>query len=205
MLVSNRLFATLVTLLVSSCAFADVTYPERPGDRDFIADHAGMIDAEDQAAVVATCDALLSEKQIPIIVCTITSMGGYGSPGPIERYAAEVFDEWGIGYEEYDDGILLLVAEGDRKARIELGADWGREHDRACQRIMDHVIIPRFKAGDFSTGIREGVDALDALARGESIPWPSWAERAERSTTGFIGRAFGFLVGNCLMVVLFPR
>ena len=68
--------------------------------------------------------------------------------------------------------MLLLVSSGDRKARIELGADWGHEYDRDAQRVMDTLIIPNFKKQNFSGGILEGVRGLDAMARGLSLPKP---------------------------------
>jgi uncharacterized protein len=78
--------------------------------------------------------------------------------------------------------MLLVVAIGDRRARIELGAAWGRSGDSDAQRIMETLILPRFKDGDYSLGILEGVRGLDALARGDSVPsparprwwWPLW-------------------------------
>jgi uncharacterized protein len=66
----------------------------------------------------------------------------------------------------------LLVSEQDRKARIELGADWGHTKDALCARIMQEHIIASFKRGDFSTGIRAGVEALSAMAREVEIPSP---------------------------------
>ncbi len=127
-------------------------------------------------------------------------MQSHRSRGPIERFAADLFDHWGIGFPDYNYGILLLIAKEDRKARIELGADWSREHDQVCQRIMDEIIIPRFKRGDFSGGIRQGVESLDNLARGQSVAFPNWTERAG----GFFVRALRFIGENFMAVVFFP-
>ena len=69
-------------------------------------------------------------------------------------------------------GVALAVSQGDRKARIELGAGWRRDKDDLCRRIMDEQIIPRFKAGEFSAGIAAGVEALDKMARGLELPGP---------------------------------
>jgi uncharacterized protein len=93
----------------------------------------------------------------------------------IETFATVLFNQWGIGYEEvngseWNTGILFLVSEGDRKARIELGATWGHEHDQVAQRIMDDYIIPKFKGGNFSEGIFLGVQGLDKMARGLALP-----------------------------------
>jgi len=182
----------------------DVTYPERIGDREFVLDEAGMIDEGDREIIRSICDTLLTDRQIPIIVVTIDSMRDYGAGDwTIERYAMNLFDEWGIGYEDYNYGILLLISEGDRKARIELGADWGREHDDAAAKIMDRMIIPKFKAGRFSEGIVDGVNGLNLMARGEDIPGSPAGDMA-RSVGSSIGAAFRWVVANILFVIAFP-
>ncbi len=151
---------------------------DRPGDRDFVLDKAGLLTETDKAKVHAICDKLLTDTGIPIIVVTIESMAKYGPENiRIETYAQLLFDQWGIGLAQYrgsswNRGILLLIAAEDRKARIELGADWGHEFDGVTQRIMDQRIIFRFKQGDYSTGIVEGVEALDKMARGQRLPMP---------------------------------
>ena len=103
-------------------------------------------------------------------------MAEYGGEGlRIETFARLLFDQWQVGIAKLGDqnwntGILVLVSVGDRKARIELGAGWGREKDQLCQQIMDERMVPRFKQGDFSGGITAGVEALEAMARGKELP-----------------------------------
>jgi len=96
-------------------------------------------------------------------------MASYGHHQPhIEPFATQWFNQWEIGTENTDgknQGVLLLISVGDRKGRIELGADWGRNFDNHCQVIMDDVMIPYFKAGDYSLGITEGVESLLKMAK----------------------------------------
>jgi len=192
---SNRVMLSVLVLLLlaagslpAAVGYEAVEYPERPGDREFIADTAGLIGATDEADLRAQLDDLLTAKAIPIIVVTIRSLSLYDAGGmSIETYARMLFDHWGIGHEKivvrgagvgreqtvpWNKGILLLVSVNDRKARIELGADWGHTKDRQCEQIMQEHIVPAFKRGDYAGGIRAGVDALDAMARGERIPVP---------------------------------
>ncbi|MHC5024684.1 MAG: TPM domain-containing protein [Planctomycetota bacterium] len=148
-----------------------------PAERDFILDTAGLIGADDAATIRQTCDDLLRDRATPIIVVTIRRMTDHAAfPGPrIETFAHLLFDQWGIGHAELGDepwntGILLLVSKDDRKARIELGAGWGREKDATCRRIMDEQIVRRFKRGDYSGGIVAGVRSLDRMVRGRALP-----------------------------------
>ena len=77
-------------------------------------------------------------------------MTAYGVAGyTIERYATALFNEWGIGSQQRNYGMLLLVSLGDRRARIELGAGWGLDYNRQSQNIMDSLIVPSFKQGAY--------------------------------------------------------
>ena len=149
---------------------------ERPGDKEFVRDLAGMINPADKTKIVQVCTDLLKAKATPIIVVTIDSMATHGGADlRIETFARLLFDQWGIGHEKLGDttwntGILLLVSKGDRKARIELGAGWGREQDELCRQIMDEYIVPKFKEDDFSGGIVLGVESLAKMAQGLQLP-----------------------------------
>ncbi|MEW6354904.1 MAG: TPM domain-containing protein [Planctomycetota bacterium] len=161
----------LLAVLSAGMEAQQLTYPPQPGERDFIVDESGLINPEDAANIKDICDKLLTEKAVPIIIVTIPSMAKYGAAGwDIMVYAQNLFNSWGIGFKEWNHGILLLVSTGDRKVRIELGKDWAHQKDAECQRIMDNLIIPEFKAGNFSTGIVAGVKGLDAMARELKIP-----------------------------------
>lgn len=155
----------------------------RPGDREFVVDLAEMIRPEDKAKIVEIADKLLKDKATPIVVVTIDSMATHGGSGMrIETFARLLFDQWGIGHakidgQDWNTGILLLVSKSDRKARIELGAGWKRDHDAQASQIMDELIIPKFKTGDYSAGILSGVEGLDKMARGLELPrapTPTW-------------------------------
>lgn len=173
----------LITLLaMPGLLLAQPTYPPRPAQNESLADQCALLTPDDAAAVRSTCATLLAEKKIPIIVVSIPSLATYGASGwTIDRYAYNLFDEWGVGFRDYNYGILLLVSLNDRHARIELGRDWGRDHDEVCRQIIDDLIIPRFKHNDYSGGIRIGVEALDKMARGQEIPHSTIAQRTGRS------------------------
>lgn len=172
---NKKIFITWVSilaLLVPVWAFA-VTYPDKPPSEHYYVDEAGLIDVETGDRIDGTASALLAEESIPLYVVTIPSLAAYDAITlSIEEYATELFDTWGIGRQDRNYGILLLISSGDRKARIELGADWGRDYDYQARQVMDELIVPAFKRGDFSGGIADGVRGLDAMARGLALPTP---------------------------------
>jgi uncharacterized protein len=101
-----------------------------------------------------------------VAVLTVDSLQGE----VLEQYTLRVADTWKLGGKERDDGVLLFVSRGDRKMRLEVG--YGLEPrltDLLSRRILDEVMAPRFKAGDFGGGIEEGVKAVEAAVRGQDV------------------------------------
>jgi len=171
----QRTFTWLIAawLLVPAATFAQsgLTLPVAPKDGNFIQDYASVIAVAKARQTIGDLQRIAFEQHdTPIMVVTIASMPHYGGSGySIERFANEWFNNWQIGKrgksgELINRGILLLVSEGDRKARIELGADWGNRFDGKVALIMNEHIVPRFKKGDFPGGVVEGVKALASMA-----------------------------------------
>ena len=173
----SLLLAVLLVLLASPAGHAGEIppVPAIDGSGKFVHDLAGVLYVQDvpQGPHKTIFDAqktAFEEHDTPIIVVTIHRMMAYGYAGQeIQPFAEQWFNKWQIGTLNnsaggHDRGILLLVSVGDRKGRIELGADWGTRFDGTCQQIMDNVMIPHFKQGDYAAGIAAGVEALGKIA-----------------------------------------
>ncbi len=156
-----------------------------PESGSHIRDLAELITADDEALIDAWCAALQLEHTVPVAVVTIESMGQYGAENMhVETFARGLFEQWGDdpAFNPTDDwrrGVLLLISKGDRKARIELGGTWPPDYISRCVRIMDTVIVPRFKQGDFSGGAVSGVEAIVEMVRGESPAAPATVPTSE--------------------------
>ena len=150
--------------------FEGIKIPDPPAEDYLTADYAELLDEAAEKKLHQVQLASYHEQNTPIVVVTINSMREYGPKDwSIERFGYTWFNKWEIGKrggegELINRGILLLVSVGDRKARIELGADWGMDWDRHCSVIMNTRIVPRFKKGDFAGGIESGVQALAEMA-----------------------------------------
>jgi uncharacterized protein len=151
---------------------ADVVFPMRPAPDHWVVDEQGLVSAEDEGAINATCFALWRDERVPLYVVTIRSLADKRATGDIEDYAKDLFDSWGVGSERREFGILLLVSARDHKARIELGAGWKLDHDADATALMDGQLVPHFKKDEYSAGIVAGVRGLDAMARGLALPSP---------------------------------
>jgi len=159
-----------VTGVVSPVSAQDaLTIPPVPADYNFVQDYARLLPDQVKGEIGAIQKQAFEQNQKPIIVVTIDSMAGYGATGySIERFGTAWFNKWQIGAkggqgELINKGILLLISVSDRKARIELGAEWGRDWDAHAAKIMNQSIIPRFKQKDFPGGILAGVKALSEM------------------------------------------
>jgi uncharacterized protein len=95
-------------------------------------------------------------------------------PETIEQFSIRVAEAWKIGRKKVDDGAILVVAKNDRHLRIEVGYGLeGALTDITSRRIIDEVITPKFRDGDFAGGISAGVDRIIRIVDGEPLPVPS--------------------------------
>ncbi len=99
-----------------------------------------------------------------IVVVIISSTKGED----VNYLAANWGEAWGIGDAEKDNGILILLAKDDKKIAIQNGR--GVEYlltDFQSKRIIERVIIPEFKKGDFYGGLYKGADYIFRTLQGE--------------------------------------
>jgi uncharacterized protein len=148
-----RAFLALLLLLCAFPAFAQ----ELPKLTGRVVDTAGLLQPEQVAALDAKLAAIEQSTGHQLFVATVPDLQGY----PIEDFGIRLLRTWAPGTKEKDDGAILLVAKNDRKLRIEVG--YGLEPlltDAYSSIVINTVITPKFKAGDFAGGIDAGVDAI---------------------------------------------
>jgi uncharacterized protein len=112
-------------------------------------------------STVMAVEALLEEHESrttnQLAVLTIPTLSGE----PIESFGIRVAEAWALGQEGSDNGLILIVVPNDRRLRIEVG--YGLEHlvtDATAGRIIRDTITPRFREGDFDSGIINGIYVL---------------------------------------------
>ena len=111
-------------------------------------------------------------------------------PEDIGAYANRVFNSWKPGRKDIGDGLLLLVAKNERKIRVEVGrALEGAVPDLATKRIIDEVLTPSFRQGDFAGGLEQASERLMALVRGEGLPAPAPSHAGADSDTDWMNLA----------------
>jgi len=127
-------------------------------------DYAGMLSPDAAARLEQKLTAFERDQTTQIVVLTIPSLQG----DDIDQFTIRVADQWKIGQKGSDNGVLLVLAQAERKVRIEVGMGLqGVLPDITAGRIIRDVMRPHLKAGNFEQGIAAGVDGIIAATKGE--------------------------------------
>lgn len=170
---------------------------ESPGKpTGYVNDFAGVLSSDTKATLEASLDEFEKSTSNQISVVIIPNMKDKnGNEDYIENFAEKLFKEWGIGTAGRDNGVLLLVAMEERTVRIEVGYGLeGALTDLKSGRIVDGLIVPKFKNEDYAGGIVSGVDAIMGEIKGEYSVMDDPAANGEDDTS--IGEiiSFGFFI-----------
>ena len=189
----------LLLVLLLGPAWAQVAVPPLHAR---VTDLTGTLDAAARSDLETRLQQLEQAKGSQLAVLLVPST----RPETVEQFGLRVAETWKLGRKGVDDGVLLLVAKDDRAVRIEVG--YGLEGvitDAASKRIIEEIIVPRFKEGQFAAGIDQGANALAGLIRGEPLPSPEpgWTF-ARLEDAGSVAMVFVFVVGGILRAVFGP-
>lgn len=151
-----------------------------------VTDLTATLSVQQRTALEQRLQTFEQQKGSQIAVLIVAST----QPEDIAQYAIRVVEQWRLGRKGVDDGILILLAKDDRVTRIEVG--YGLEgvvSDVLAKRIIDDIMIPHFRQGDYAGGINAGVDSLIGLIQGEPLPAPA----APRAMDDRLNQYFSFL------------
>lgn len=150
----RRLCSAFLTIVFLS---GGVWAQQAPQPTGYVVDQAGLIESSDKENIENWIRQLQEKTTAQVAVVTVPTTGGV----PVEDYAVKLFERFAIGQKGKDNGVLLLVASQDRAMRIEVG--YGLEGvltDAKSSAIINTLIVPEFKAGQFSAGIAKGAWAI---------------------------------------------
>ena len=176
---TNALWALAAFLIVPCYTVAQEEMPAVPGteqgltqqgnyapypepDSGYVTDLAGLLNRDEEEQIERWLWQVEAETGVEIAVVTIHSIMDYpdSANDSVVSFATGLFNQYGIGNLPENDGVLLLVARNDRKARIELGKGYGRSRDSDAVRIMEGSIVPQFKNDRYAEGITGGVQGI---------------------------------------------
>lgn len=188
-----RLPALLLLLLFALSAQAQPDFPSLSGR---VVDQAGLLEAPVESRLTRMLEAHEKATTEQIVVVTVPDLQGY----PIEDFGYRLGRFWGIGQKGKDNGALLIVAPKERRIRIEVGYGLeGRLTDAQSSVIINRVIAPAFKKGDFAGGITRGTEAVLQVLGGTPLVAPATDKRTRSNEVLELPMAVVFLV---LMVII---
>jgi uncharacterized protein len=186
----------LLALLLCGLASIGTAYAEIavPPLTQRVTDLTATLDAQQIQTLESRLAAFEAKKgaQLAVLIVPTTK------PETIEQYSIRVVEAWKLGRKKVDDGALLLIAKNDHRLRIEVGYGLeGALNDATSNRIIDEIIVPRFKSGDFYAGIKSGTAAMMQVIDGEPLPPPP----ARRSNAGGINNIESLMFIAFVLVV----
>jgi uncharacterized protein len=162
-------------------------------------DYTTTLTAGQQQALENKLVAFDDSTSTQIAVVIIPTLKGKD----VTDYGVELGRAWGIGSKEHNNGVLLLIVNGDRAKgdrKLYIGTGYGVEGalpDITAKHIIDDVIVPNFKGDDYYRGIEEGTDAIIRAVKGEYKAPEGYNKNKGRG--GGIGRIIFIII----MIVVF--
>ena len=182
-------------MLTSSWSFAEPKFPALSGR---VVDGASLLDVDVKQSLEAQLAQFEHDSSIQLVVVTQPDLQGYA----IEDFGYQLGRHWGIGQKDKNNGVLLIVAQKERAVRIEVGYGLeGALTDALSSNIINAVILPDFKRGQFSEGVVQGAQAIQAALKGEYQPQPEPKAKSKRSSSGL----FFFFMFFVLMMIFSGR
>jgi uncharacterized protein len=134
-----------------------------------VIDQTGVLTAQESAALGQKIRSYNDTKgaQLQVVIVPTTQ------PEDIAQYGIRLMNAYKIGRVKIDDGAILIIALQDRRMRIETG--YGLEGvlpDATCNRIIEEILRPNFRANNFYGGVDGAIDAMTARINGEELPPP---------------------------------
>ncbi len=153
----------LLLLLFGSVALAADPLPPKPAR--YVEDQAGLLSPSTRDALVQKLAAFERDTSDQVLVAILPSVPGDYA---MEDFTQRTAEAWGVGQKAHDNGAVLFIFPKDHKMRIEVGYGLeGAIPDATAKSILDRIVTPAFRAGDFNGGVTRGVDAILQAAKGE--------------------------------------
>lgn len=151
----------LIAQTISAQQFPKPMIPKR-----LVNDYTGLLTGQQQLDLNNKLQTFNDETSTQIFVITYDDLQGYDISDFAVRLAN--YEDWKIGQEGRNNGILILVSPATRKVTIQTGYGVeGAVTDQLSRRIIETAISPYFKTGNYYAGLDSATNVLMSLTRGE--------------------------------------
>jgi uncharacterized protein len=152
-----------------------------------VSDFAGVLSARSRAGLEQFCTAVYQKTGVALAAVTIDEVE------EIDGFANRLYERWGIGSKDTDEGVLVVIAVQNRAMRIETG--YGVEGyitDAHAGRIIRDIARPHLGRDDWDRGVAATVFALaELIAREKGVAVSDIASRGSQSAAARAGEASG--------------
>ncbi|WP_217477486.1 TPM domain-containing protein [Stutzerimonas stutzeri] len=163
-----------------------------------VVDRAELLDTQAEARLTGMLAAHEKASGEQVVVVTVPNLQGRS----IEEFGVALGRAWGIGQKGEDNGALLIVARDDRRVRIEVGYGLeGRLTDAQSSVIINRIITPAFREGDFTRGITDGAAAMIQVLGGDPLQTAAPAMPMGAQEPGGLGILGFFLMLVAIFVI----
>lgn len=162
----KRIFFCIFSLFFATVALAATYTPETVPNvhvqnrTRFLTNPDGIISTDTQAEIDSVFAKIWRETSVEAVAVVVDSI----NTDDYDLFATKLFQHWGVGKSDNDNGVLLLVVKGIKKAviRVGYGAE-GALPDVICSRILRNEMFPKFKEGDFDSGVLNGIVKMEQV------------------------------------------
>jgi uncharacterized protein len=168
MKIFTRIFAVLALVLILFGLTGNLIFSQGfPKPVGFVNDFADVLSREEEIVLENRLSTLEKDTSAEVVFLSVYTIGDY----TLEDYAADLFQEWGIGKKSNNNGLLFLISIAEGDLRIEVG--YGLESvitDGRAGRILDDDVLPYLELGDFDNAVEAGMISIEKYIRDGSSP-----------------------------------
>ena len=189
-------------LSLNAILYGQDDIPVRPTPPRLVNDFADFFSAKEVSYLESKLLTFNNETSTQITIVTVSNLGGYA----ISDFAFRLGENWGVGQEGFDNGIVILVKPktSSENGEVYVATGYGLEGavpDAVANRIVDAEILPSFRDGNNLEGLDNAITVLFELTRGEYSPDEYLDESAEPT----VAIGIGFFIFIIFIISLIAR
>lgn len=185
----------LLSISVKALTPQQIPNPRHQNINTWVTDIAGVLSEETKTTINQKISTLEAKNGTEIAVVTIAKVSGNIT---VKQFTTNLFNYWGIGKKNQNNGVLFLTSTGDRRVEIEIGKGLKNILTPAViQNILTSQIVPQFKEDNFDRGILNGVNALVATLESSNFDNPN------NLSSNFIDKKYKFPIFSLAITFVF--
>lgn len=191
-----KLLIAITFLLLHQLGFAQYDIPEKPGLQTSVYDYANLLEPNQKKQLEEKLVRYSDSTTTQIVVVIVENLKGED----ISQLSTNWAQKWGVGQAKEDNGVFILLSEGDR--RIHISPGYGVEDKLTAGitgELIRNIIIPEFKAGSYYNGLDKGADAIFDVLKGKYK-----GERIANKSSGG-GKIIFFILAFIILIIILSR